>query len=84
MNLKVIVKAWYHYLNATPEIQETMKRRLEICNTCPDKVQYSPAGQVIMNLTNDINNTFKCGLCDCPLGAMSAHPIPQCKANKWT
>ena len=82
-SLKVIAEAWYNYVKATPEVKEMIRKRLDVCDTCPNKVQISPVGVKIMKALNDVNNTFKCGLCNCLLSAMAAHPVPQCKANKW-
>ncbi len=81
--LKDIAIGWYHFATSNNKVRYVMQQRLEICDTCPNKVQVSPIGAVIMELTNDKNNTFKCSLCNCPLAAMAAHPVPQCQANKW-
>lgn len=60
-----------------------MEQRLTICDRCEHKKQVSMVGEALAIEFNDPNNLFKCNLCQCPLGAMSALPKPTCKAKKW-
>jgi len=83
MNLVNIAKGWYAYLKAEPETRKLMQERLAICDGCPNKVQVSPAGEAVAYLFNDVNNLFKCGLCQCPLGTLASVNKPLCKAQKW-
>lgn len=84
MNLVHIAEGWAKYLEGTAGTQALMKKRLVICDSCPNKVQVSPVGKVFFGLlSNDGNNLFKCNLCQCPLGALASLPTPGCKDGRW-
>lgn len=79
-----IARGWFEFAQARPYIQELMKRRLEICDSCENKVQMSAVGKMIVGLINDKASTFRCGKCGCPLSALCANPASKCKLKKWT
>lgn len=81
--LSDIAKGWYAYIKATPETKARIEARLACCDNCPNKVQVDPVGALLFGVLNDPNNTYKCNLCHCFLGAMAALPEPKCKLNKW-
>lgn len=78
-----IARGWYEFANARPYIKELMNKRLEICDTCPNKKQMDGFGKFIVQLINDSANTFKCGECGCPLSALCSNPNSKCKLGKW-
>lgn len=81
--LSKIALGWYSYSQATDETKYRMLRRLKVCDSCPNKQQYTGAGVLISKLTNDPKNLYKCGLCNCPLAVLASLPSPGCKAGKW-
>lgn len=84
MNLVKIAQGWYQFKQGDATVRKRMFERLRICDTCPDKVQTTGAGEVVSAvLGNAPENTFSCGLCSCPLGALASVANPQCKAKKW-
>ncbi len=60
-----------------------MRTRLDICETCPSKVEVSITGQVLTMSLNLPENLFKCNECSCPLGAKTSAPKETCPLKKW-
>jgi len=82
-SLTEIAKAWYSFIQQTPEIQELAQRRLAICDLCPSKVQIGSTGQLILNAINENSSMYKCGECHCPLAGKTAGEHSRCPLNKW-
>lgn len=78
-----IATGWYNYIKGSPHTRSLMVRRMAVCDGCEYKEQINAAGQVVMDLFNDKNNTFVCGLCKCPLGAKSSVTKPTCPLGRW-
>lgn len=49
MNLVDIAKSWYSFIKAEPKDLEVAQERIAICDDCPDKVQMTELGQLVMN-----------------------------------
>jgi hypothetical protein len=83
MQLISIAKGWYNFINGTEEVKSLMQLRLNICDTCPDKVQLTTAGQKLIQAVNKEGSIYKCRLCTCPLAAKTNSPDEGCPAGKW-
>lgn len=82
--LKQIAQGWFLFIKASPGNRVRMQRRLDICDTCPSKVQTTGTGRILTNaIGNNPENTFSCNECHCPLGALASVPQPACKLGKW-
>ena len=87
VNLIDLSKSYIRALGWATEAQkERSARRLEICNACPNKVQTSPTGEILINtVTNGEGNLYHCGLCGCPLFALSMSEFNEsCKGGYWS
>lgn len=84
MDLVHISSGWANYLKGSEEVKRRMMSRLKVCDTCPNKQQVDKlTGRILKILGNGPSNMFRCALCKCPLGALSASPLNGCKGNKW-
>lgn len=83
MNLVQIAKSWYSFAQGSDYTKLLMEKRLKVCDPCPHKKQMNKLGIVISNKINEDGSIYKCGLCDCPLSALTAHPANKCKDNRW-
>lgn len=83
MKLIEIAIGWYNYAHGGSYIKNLMEKRLSICDGCPNKKQLSATGVIIVKLINEEGSMFQCGLCGCPLSALTANPASACKDNKW-
>jgi len=83
MNLLEIASGWYHYINGNQSTRQLMDKRLQICESCPNKVQLSGTGQILVQSIHEEGSIYKCGLCGCPLAALTANPSSSCKDNRW-
>ena len=83
-SLSNIATGWYNYINASSYIKGLMNSRLDICDSCPSKVQLSAVGQMIVKGINKEGNLFKCKECSCPLAAKTANPKEKCPLHKWS
>lgn len=64
--INIIKGHWYNLFNKKATLS---KKRMQICNKCPDKV--------------NIKITEVCGLCGCPLSAKTRVDDEKCEKNKW-
>ncbi len=83
MDLIQIAKSWYNFSHGTDATKALMNHRLSICDTCPEKVQMTLVGQVIVTGINAEASVYKCGKCNCPLSPKTAHPANTCPLGKW-
>jgi hypothetical protein len=83
MNIMNIARGWWDYANATPYTKNLMEKRLAICDACPNKKQLSKAGKLLVQFVNEEGNLFQCGLCGCPLSALTSRPEASCKDKRW-
>lgn len=83
MNLLDIATGWYNYINGNIGTKQLMDQRLRICETCPNKIQLNQAGQLLITTINEEGSIYKCGLCGCPLAALTANPSSACKDKRW-
>lgn len=67
--LKEITTGWFNVLVADEAVNALADARLNICNTCINKIS-------MMNI--DL-----CGLCHCPLIAKTKSPDSKCPLNLW-
>jgi len=85
MKLTDIATAWYRVVsgNITPEQKEMASKRLSVCDSCPHKLQMNAAGELMMNMLNQADNTFYCGQCGCPLASKVVHEDSKCPVDRW-
>ena len=79
-----IASGWYNYLNTTSYTRKLMRYRLNICDTCPSKVQLNKLGQIVIKAINEEGNLYKCKECGCPLAAKTASLNEKCPLEKWS
>lgn len=79
MNLVAIASSWYEFAKGDPETKNRMSRRLEICDSCPNKVQMDSFGKKIMSNINHPDAIYKCGKCSCPLVALASGKNNSCE-----
>ena len=82
MDLIDIAKSWYSFLTKPKELVKIASERIGICDTCPNKIQVSPVGQVVLGVVNAESSIFRCTLCGCPL-AGKVFSESGCPAGKW-
>lgn len=83
MNLLAITEGWYQYVTGDKAVKDRMKKRLAICETCPEREEVSPTGALLEKIVGERNNLHRCGLCKCNLGPLASLHNPQCKLKKW-
>jgi len=83
MNLIDIARGWYNFTAGSSYVKVLMEKRLAICDKCPHKKQLSPAGKLLVQAINEDGNLFKCGICHCPLAALTSLPGSKCRDGRW-
>lgn len=85
MNLVNIAVGWYRVIsgNITAEQKAMAAQRLDACDSCPHKLQMNAAGELLMGLVNQPDNTFYCGQCGCPLAAKVVSTDSKCPIGRW-
>jgi hypothetical protein len=83
MKLSEIAEGWLNFISQPEEIQGLIKDRLEICDTCPEKIQISAIGQKLLTAINNKTSIYKCGVCHCPLSAKTAAVGSTCPNKLW-
>jgi hypothetical protein len=79
--LRQIAEGWANL--AADRNKELALSRLEICDSCPSKVQMSPVGTILITALNSEASVYHCGECGCPLEALSRVQDGECKLGKW-
>lgn len=83
MNLTKIAESWYDFSTADEYTKQLMAFRLRICDACPEKVQMSKVGQILVQFINEEASLYKCNKCQCPLAAKTAGAENTCPLGKW-
>lgn len=83
MSLVQVAEGWYNFVTAPDKLQPIIKERLEVCDTCDHKVTINPVVKGIVLAVNEHASVYACGLCNCPLAALSTTAQPLCRAGKW-
>lgn len=78
-----IARGWYNYATQSAENRQLAIKRLEICDTCPEKTQLTGLGQVLVGAVNKAGSTYRCGACGCPLAPKVFSPAETCPLQKW-
>jgi hypothetical protein len=74
LDLKKIFTAWVTSLKPTDKQKELAEKRLEICNSCPSKIE----------TFKDHEWSFRCGECGCPINRkIFTMENDACPLNKW-
>ena len=83
MNLKEIKDGWsnlfkdyFNILNPSPEFQEQITNRSEICKSCPE-LKHTIVPESVAPLR------FKCAKCKCFFPAVVFAPSHKCPLGKW-
>lgn len=81
--LRNIAEGWYNFAAGTPATRELMQFRLDKCDTCPEKVQMSALGELLVSTINNEASLYQCKKCSCPLASKTAAPGAECPLGKW-
>ena len=74
LDLKKIFTAWVTSLKPTDKEKELAEKRLEICNSCPSKIE----------TFKNHEWSFRCGECGCPIKRkIFTMENDACPLNKW-
>ena len=74
LDLKKIFTAWVTSLKPTDKEKELAEKRLEICNSCPSKIEKFKNQEW----------SFRCGECGCPIKRkIFTMENDACPLNKW-
>lgn len=82
-SLTTIARSWYLFANGDQETRKLMSDRLAVCDQCPNKRQLGALGKAIVHAINQKTSVYQCGLCGCPLAAMTANPAVECREGRW-
>lgn len=81
MNLLHIAQGWKNVMtSANPNLA---LQRLEICDSCPNKRQLSPAGAWLLSKLNAESSVFYCAACGCPLASKATVKGEKCPNGLW-
>lgn len=81
IKLTNIAEGWFNL--ATDRNRELALQRLEICDGCEFKRQFSPAGTLLLTNKNSKYSIYYCGDCGCPLKAKVRASDESCTKGKW-
>lgn len=74
LDLKKIFTAWAISFKPTDKQKELAEKRLEICNSCPAKIE----------TFKDHEWSFRCGECGCPIKRkIFSNEYGECPLGKW-
>lgn len=83
MKLSEIASGWKNFIESSPEHQQMINYRLNVCDGCPMKEQMSPIGKMLVQAINDQASIYRCSKCKCALASKTASPESQCPLSYW-
>lgn len=81
--LRDIAEGWFDFASGSPATKELMAFRLDKCDACPEKIEMTALGQVLVSTINNEASLYKCKKCNCPLASKTAAPGATCPIGKW-
>lgn len=83
LSLKAIASGWANLAFPTEQSRRLFNHRIEICDSCPYKLQMTPLSRLVVLAVNDQANTYFCKKCMCPLATSLTIPLKSCPDGRF-